>query len=301
MKKGFISNLQFYSTKDGPGIRTTVFCSGCNLKCAWCANPELISGKRNFFHYKQRCIHCGSCVNIASHAITFANQGCLIDRSQSFDWNEVADICPKDAYEIKGTFIDPQTLTDKLLRDKDFYDESMGGVTFSGGEPALQPDFIIECAKLLHQNNIHVALDTAGCIEWSTLKNIIEEIDLVLFDIKAFDSVIHKECTQRDNKLILNNIKNISNMKKDIWIRLVIVPGWNDDLTDIRKRLQFIRSLGSFVKRVDVLKYHNLGASKYEQLGQNYSIHPNTICSKRLLSSIKKIAEEEKIKIHIEN
>ena len=83
MKKGFISNLQFYSTKDGPGIRTTVFCSGCNLKCAWCANPELISGKRNFFHYKQRCIHCGSCVNIASHAITFANQGCLIDRSQS--------------------------------------------------------------------------------------------------------------------------------------------------------------------------------------------------------------------------
>lgn len=90
-------------------------------------------------------------------------------------------------------------------------------------------------------------------------------------------------------------------MKKDIWIRLVIVPGWNDDLTDIRKRLQFIRSLGSFVKRVDVLKYHNLGASKYEQLGQNYSIHPNTTCSESLLSSIKKIAEEEKIKIHIEN
>ncbi len=110
MKKGFISNLQFYSTKDGPGIRTTVFCSGCNLKCAWCANPELISGKRNFFHYKQRCIHCGSCVNIASHAITFANQGCLIDRSQSFDWNEVADICPKDAYEIKRNFYRPANI-----------------------------------------------------------------------------------------------------------------------------------------------------------------------------------------------
>ena len=94
------------------------------------------------------------------------NRICLLyTSSQSFDWNEVADICPKDAYEIKGTFIDPQTLTDKLLRDKDFYDESMGGVTFSGGEPALQPDFIIECAKLLHQNNIHVALDTAGCID----------------------------------------------------------------------------------------------------------------------------------------
>ena len=301
METGLISNIQFYSTKDGPGIRTTVFCVGCNLKCVWCANPELIDSKEKVMYYKQRCIQCGKCVSINPEAITLNETACSIQRDKVKDWDLLVNSCPKDAYEKKGMRISSDDLVKKLLRDKEFYQVSNGGVTFSGGEAALQALFVKECAQKLHQNGIHVALDTAGLIQWNRLKDLIVDIDLILFDIKAYNSSIHKKCTGCDNTLILQNLKEISKLNKDLWIRLVIVPGWNDDLEDIKNRFKFIKKLGSCVKRVDVLKYHNLGSSKYEQLGIPYSIAPNTIVCDEFIQQIKTIAKEEQVDIHIEN
>ena len=134
MKEGFISTLQSYSTKDGPGIRTTVFCIGCNLRCAWCANPELMLPGEKYMYFKQRCIRCGSCIKHCHGEISMAENGCVIDRA-NIDMDtlrQCEDVCPKSAYEKVGTRITSAALAPKLLRDKEFYTVSGGGVTFSG-------------------------------------------------------------------------------------------------------------------------------------------------------------------------
>lgn len=299
--KGFVSAIQFYSTKDGPGIRTTVFTVGCNLRCAWCANPELMYPDEKYMYYKQKCIKCGACVEVSDGKVTLHEDGCHIDRTALPDWERLADICPQNAYEIKGEFWTSGELVRKLLRDKEFYTMSKGGVTFSGGEAALQADFVRQTAALLRKEGVHTALDTAGNIPWRRMQPLLSEIDLVLYDIKAMDSSIHKKCTGVDNALILNNAKRIADMGKPMWIRLVIVPGWNDDLNDIRGRFRFVHELGKAVERVDVLKYHSLGVSKYRQLGIDYSIAPGTKCPDDLIREIRRIAKEEKIQIKIDN
>lgn len=303
MKEGFISTLQSYSTKDGPGIRTTVFCIGCNLRCAWCANPELMIPGEKYMYFKGRCIKCGTCIKHCHGNISMAEDGCIIDREHTDieTLRQCEEVCPKSAYEKVGTRIISTALAEKLLRDKEFYTVSGGGVTFSGGEAGLQADFVYETAKLLRKEDVAVTLDTAGAIEWNTLSHLLKEIDLVLYDIKAIDEQIHKKCTGVSNKLILENAKKIADISKPMWIRMVLVPGWNDDLDDIKQRFEFIKSLGSAVKRVDVLKYHNLGEGKYYSLGIKYPIAPGTACSDEFITKVSEIADTIGVPINIEN
>lgn len=299
--KGLISTIQKYSTKDGPGIRSTVFCIGCNLRCKWCSNPELMEPGIKYMHFENRCIHCGACVSIASNqSIKFAEVGCEIDRARCTNMDECMDICPREAFEKVGYEITSEELVGKLLRDKVFYDQSAGGVTFSGGEPALQGDFVVEAANLLRQQGVHVALDTAGCLSWGELKPVMEAVDLVLYDIKAFDRDIHIACTGAGNEMILANAQNIAQMNKELIIRLVIVPGWNDQFTDIKKRLCFIKELGKGVIRVDILRYHALGAGKYRRLGLEYPIRTGLECDETLLEATRKMAVELNLNVHLE-
>ena len=301
MKTGLISKLQRYSTKDGPGIRSTVFMVGCNLRCLWCANPELMLPDEKYLYYRQHCIHCGACVSLSNGHIRFADEGCSIDRAACLDWAALCEACPRSCYEKIGETVTSSDLAEQLLRDKTFYETSGGGVTFSGGEAALQADFVRETAALLHKKGIHTALDTAGMIPWDKLQILLEEIDLVLYDIKAMDPILHRRCTGADNSLILENAARIAALGKPMWIRLVLVPDCNDVLPDIRARLRFVHSLGSSVRRVDLLKYHSLGADKYTQLGIGYAIPPGTNCSDELVHSVCQIAKEEGIVLHTEN
>ena len=303
MKEGFISTLQSYSTKDGPGIRTTVFCIGCNLRCAWCANPELMLPGEKYMYFKGRCIKCGSCIKHCHGEISMAEDGCIIDREHTDieTLRQREEICPKSAYEKVGIKITSTALAEKLLRDKEFYTVSGGGVTFSGGEAGLQADFVYETAKILRKEGISVTLDTAGLIDWKILSHLLEEIDLILYDIKSIDERIHKNCTGVSNKLILENAKKIAAISKPMWIRMVLVPGWNDDLDDIKQRFEFIKSLGSAVKRVDVLKYHTLGEGKYYSLGMMYPIASGTVCSDEFITKVSEIADTIGVPINIEN
>ena len=303
MKEGFISTLQSYSTKDGPGIRTTVFCIGCNLRCAWCANPELMLPGEKYMYFKGRCIKCGSCIKHCHGEISMAEDGCIIDREHTDieTLRQGEEICPKSAYEKVGIKITSTALAEKLLRDKEFYTVSGGGVTFSGGEAGLQADFVYETAKILRKEGISVTLDTAGLIDWKILSHLLEEIDLILYDIKSIDERIHKNCTGVSNKLILENAKKIAAISKPMWIRMVLVPGWNDDLDDIKQRFEFIKSLGSAVKRVDVLKYHTLGEGKYYSLGMKYPIASGTVCSDEFITKVSEIADTIGVPINIEN
>lgn len=302
MRTGLISRIQRYSTKDGPGIRTTVFMQRCNLRCQWCANPETIGPDFHVFRFNERCRQCGICVQAsANNAITLAEpgNGVNIDRKKCTNLLDIVELCPYDGYEKVGKEMSSRDLAELLLRDKAFYDESHGGVTFSGGEPALQAEFVRETALLLKAEGVHICLDTAGNIRWEKLRPLVESVDLVSYDFKAFDAETHLSCTGVDNRLILENAKAIAALNKPILARMVIVPTRNDDPEDIRKRLDFIRKLDHTVQQVDILEYHIYGAGKYQKLDMPYLLESIPACQREMTEQIKQYAEEIGLKATI--
>ena len=260
---GNISKIQRYSTKDGPGIRSTVFFKGCSMNCIWCANPELINPNPELMETIERCLNCGNrnCIRVSNKTFDISNK----------KWETDINICKNDVFEVAGGWINKDELITELVKDKVFYDTSGGGVTFSGGEAALQAEFIEEVAKELANLKIHLTLDTSGYIPWKKLKKILPYFNLVLYDIKAYDSNIHKTCTDVDNQLILKNAERISELNIPMNIRLIVVPGYNDSENDIDSRLKFIRKLKS-VRQVDILNFHQYGAKKYVQLNKQYKL-----------------------------
>lgn len=277
---GLVSKIQRYATKDGPGLRTTVFLIGCNLSCLWCANPELITSDRKVLHYKDSCRQCGNCVQHAvNHSIVLDDDSIKIDRAACNNLEQMVDCCPHDAFEKIGQTISAAELTERVSRDRQFFADSGGGVTFSGGEPGLQSNFVLEAASRLQSERIHVALDTAGHLPAAVIQQLLDPIDLFLYDIKALDPVLHIKCTGTENHQILENARTITAAGKPMIVRMVLVPGWNDDWQDIMDRLDFIQSLGPAVQQVDILKYHKLGAGKYRALGLEYPLPAVPECS----------------------
>ena len=300
-KKALISNIQNYSTKDGPGIRTTVFFTGCNLKCIWCSNPELIEPGIKVMYFENRCRRCGKCAETAvNNSIILTESGCEIDREKCTNIEECMEVCPYEAYEKSGYEISVQDLYNKLIRDKIFFEQSGGGVTFSGGEAGLQYEFLSEIGAELQKDNIHTALDTAGLITWEKLEKAISSMNMVLFDIKAYDSRLHRKYTGAGNELILENIKKTADKNKELIIRMVIVPGMNDNIEDIKKRISFIKELGSAVKQIDILKYHNLGEGKYKSLGMIYSVPKDLYREEGFWKKVKEMASETGVKVTID-
>ena len=300
-KKALISNIQNYSTKDGPGIRTTVFFTGCNLKCVWCSNPELIGPGIKVMYFENRCRRCGKCAETAvNNSIILTESGCEIDRETCTNIEECMEVCPYEAYEKSGYEISVQDLYNKLIRDKIFFEQSGGGVTFSGGEAGLQYEFLSEIGAELQKDNIHTALDTAGLITWEKLEKAINSMNMVLFDIKAYDSRLHRKYTGAGNELMLENIKKTAAKNKELIIRMVIVPGMNDNMEDIKKRISFIKELGSAVKQIDILKYHNLGEGKYKSLGMIYSVPKDLYREEGFWKKVKEMASETGVKVTID-
>ncbi|MCL2247719.1 MAG: glycyl-radical enzyme activating protein [Oscillospiraceae bacterium] len=252
---GFISQIQQYSTKDGPGVRSTVVAVGCPLNCLWCAYPELIGDAAKFLYHPRRCVACGACVAQAG--------GSSVDSEDGFEESSV--ICFYDAYEMVGEPISDKKLASDLLRDKVFYDQSGGGVTFSGGDPVLQAEFFFEVAMRLKDADVHVALDTSGHFPWEKLVPLVSACDLILFDLKFLSRVLHRRYTGVDNQLILENAMKIAYSGKPMIIRMILVPGVNDSYTEISGRLAFVKSLGSLVK-LDIIKYKKLEVGKYASL-----------------------------------
>ena len=277
---GFISKLQRYSTKDGPGVRTTVFAVGCPMRCLWCANPELIGDSAKFLYHPRRCVGCGACVAQSGGSIRLTEEGLDIDRDAA-NLEEISVVCYYDAYERVGGIISKEELVAGLLRDKVFYDQSGGGVTFSGGDPCMQAEFFKEVALRLKDAGVHVALDTAGYFPWEKIVGLVAAVDLVLYDIKTLNRTIHKRYTGVDNQLILENAIRIADMGKDMTVRMILVPGVNDSDNEIIGRLKFIKNLGSHVK-VDLIKYHKLGDGKYASLGMIEMMEGTPVCPDEL-------------------
>lgn len=247
MKLATIFDIQRNSFVDGPGIRTTVFLKGCNLKCAWCHNPESQNMKKEILFYKNKCTGCGRCNNLTVDNTDF--------------------ICFQDAKEICGKEYTVNEVLSEIVKDKAFYDNSGGGVTFSGGECMLQIEFLVEILKACKENGIHTAVDTAGCVPWTYFEKIIPYTDLFLYDIKIMDNERHKEYTGVDNVLILENLANLLKSDVHVWIRIPVIGEVNDSHEEMEKIRHFFVENG-FPEKVELLPYHALGDHKYTALGR---------------------------------
>ncbi len=273
--EGKLFNIQRFSVHDGPGIRTTVFFKGCNLKCKWCHNPESIRKENQIEFYPEKCIGCGACYEVCCNGVHYLdeNKEHRLDRTKCTGCLLCAQTCYANALAGVGQNVEVSGLLTSILEDKPYYDNSSGGVTFSGGEAMLQIDFLEEILKRCKNELIHTAVDTAGCVPWEYFERILNVTDLFLYDVKAADPVRHKELTGRENHLILKNLQRLSEAKKEIWVRIPFIPGQNDDQTER------IAGLLSPLKpaRVEVMPYHKLGNSKYTALGiKNELLHTET-------------------------
>jgi len=270
---GLISHIQKYSTKDGPGIRDTVFFKGCPLGCLWCSNPELIRPQPDLLYDRGKCVQCGTCISVCPHdALSFdESQFIVIDRRACQASGECVVACPEGALELVGREMRVETLVDELLKDRVFYETSGGGVTFSGGEPLYQSGFVRQVAEQLKAEGVHTALDTCGDVSWCRFEEVLDVIDLVLYDIKAAERETHQQLTGRDNDLILANAKMLAMQDVPMQIRLVAVPGLNDSDEELHARMEIVKELDSVVQ-IDLLPYHRYGVGKYERLGLDYPL-----------------------------
>lgn len=259
--KGIISGIKRMEIHDGDGLRTTVFLKGCPLQCIWCHNPESISHKAQIAFFKEKCIGCGICtLACPSSSIVRGN----VDRTECVTCNVCSEACPVEALKLYGETFEAAELADILMVDAPFWKNGNGGVTLSGGECLMQPEFAIELASILHSRGISVDIDTCGYAPPHVFEDILPYVDTFLYDIKSYDPEIHKSCTGVSNELILNNLRLISNNNAKIEIRIPLVMGYNDkEIPSIGEFLSKIKG----ISRIKILKYHSFAASRYKALG----------------------------------
>ena len=245
---GTIFDIQRFSVHDGPGIRTTVFMKGCPLRCKWCHNPEGLIGMRQLQFFDEKCIACGACGK----------------REKLSD----AEKCPSEALTVCGREADENEIIKEILKDRIFYADN-GGVTFSGGECLLQADFVALVLKKAKEHGLHTAVDTSGYVAWSEIEKTLDFCDLYLYDIKCVTKEVHKAYTGVDNGLIIENIKRLSDIGKDIWVRVPVIPDFNNNESEMTAIAELVSELDA-VKQVTLMPYHTLGASKYKTLGMEY-------------------------------
>lgn len=254
--KGRIINIQRFSIHDGPGIRTTVFLKGCNLRCLWCHNPESQHPKPQRMFYRHKCIGCGECSRVCEKAMLNQCDNC----------GKCIEVCPHGARELAGREITTEELFAEIMKDQAYYATSGGGVTFSGGEPLLQPEFMETMLRMCKEAGVHTAVETAGNVNWQTIANLLPYVDLFLYDIKAVDGQTHRYCTGVENDLILENARKLMEIcLEKILFRMPVVPGYNDSQ---------VAEVATFTEGfpLELLPYHRTGMGKYDALGIKYEL-----------------------------
>jgi len=264
---GLIFDLKKYAINDGPGIRTAVFLKGCPLRCGWCHNPEGQSFAPEIMIRASRCLaDCSGCVAACPEkAVVRTEAGPALDRTRCTVCGECAAICASQAIEVVGRKLSPAQLLQEIEKDRIFQEESGGGVTFSGGEPLGQPDFLSEILEYCRKKEIHTSVDTCGFAAPEVVERIAPRTDLFLFDLKVIDEKKHLAFTGESNGLILDNLKRLAGLGTGIVVRLPVVPGVNDDEENVARTAEFLRSLGT-IKDISLLPYHKLGRDKYRGL-----------------------------------
>ncbi len=271
MTKGTVFNIQKMSIHDGPGIRTTVFFKGCPLACLWCSNPESQRRDLEIACFENRCVKCGYCAEVCPKQIVERGGSFeILDRTQCDLCMKCVDECCTNAKKLIGEEYDEESLYAEILKDKPFYDSSGGGVTFSGGEPFMQGEFLISILKRCKEGGVHTAIETTGFTDTELFLRALPYLDLIYYDVKHMDEETHRKVTGVSNERILANLAEIGKKHDNIVIRIPVIPGINDSEENVRKTAAYAVKCGAAA--VELLPYHNLGEVKYGQLGREYAL-----------------------------
>jgi pyruvate formate lyase activating enzyme len=296
--KGIIFNIQRYSLEDGPGIRTTVFLKGCPLKCLWCSNPESQNNKPEIVHRNSSCNKCGKCIEACSEkAFILDDSGIKINRELCTTCGKCINVCLPDALKLFGTYMSVDDVMLEIKKDVQYYQGSNGGVTLSGGEPLAQPDFAGELIKKCKSEGIHTCIETCGLVSPTVFDTILQDVSLVLFDVKVIDSIAHEKLTSKSNEIIMQNLEHIAISGTPVIIRVPLIPELNDSEDQLKAIAQNASNLGQ--KRIHILPYHKFGTGKYQQLDRSYTLNNLNRPDANKLQSAKEIMESYGINCEI--
>lgn len=296
----FISEIQRFCVHDGPGIRTVVFVLGCSLRCKWCQNPENLRVNPQLMFLCEKCVGCSACHQVCPvHTNIFDETGKIkINRSLCTNCGQCVEVCYPGARKLCGKPYTVDEVYHEIIRDRIVYRNTSGGVTLSGGEFTLFPDFACKLLDKCKQSNIHTALETCGYVKWEIIKRIARFTDLFLYDIKIIDPEKHRKWTGVDNKLILDNISRLASMGKNIIVRVPLIPGFNDDDHQFGRIVEFVRSLHT-IDVLHIMPFHHIGESKYEMLDMPYHVRKLKEQNENVIKRCKHIGEENQLHVDI--
>lgn len=277
MRTPLITEIQRFSLQDGPGIRTTIFFKGCPLHCPWCHNPENLNPENEFYFYAGKCTACGRCAKIcpsgALKAICVPDKNTVLsfDKSKCTLCMKCVDVCLFGAREVIGKSLDIDSIVREAVADKMFYKHSGGGVTISGGEPLLFPDFTLELARILKTKElVHITIETSCYANWDRIEPLLEFVDLFIVDIKSMDPEKIEYVVGGSLIKILSNIEKLINSGVAVRIHLPIIPGFNDSASDTKLYVDYLGQFADKLSGVDVLPFHSYATGKYAQLNREY-------------------------------
>ena len=272
MTEGIIFDVKRMSIDDGPGFRTVIFLKGCPLRCTWCHSPESVTPVPQIVYYESKCIGCHECARVCENDVhEFSSDGQrVIHWDRCVGCGACAEICYAEALDIKGRYVTAAEIFKLIERDDIFYKTSGGGVTFSGGEPLMQPDFLLEALILCKNHGLHTALDTSGFADPGVVRRILPFVDLFLFDLKCMDTEKHKQYTGVSNKPILENLEHMATASATITVTLPVIPGYNGSLENVSQTMEFMERLG--LREMRLLPVNQVAGSKYKWLGKNYAL-----------------------------
>jgi pyruvate formate lyase activating enzyme len=271
MLSGIVTDIQRFSIHDGPGIRSTVFLKGCNLRCFWCHNPETLAPRPELQLHLERCIGCGTCLSACpngAHVLTADGRHEFL-RSRCHACGACAATCYAEALTLVGRRYTVDEIMQEVVRDRPFYETSGGGVTLSGGEPLLQFDFSYAILEECQREGIATAIETAANFDWERVAAILPVTDLVMMDIKLLDSGRHRQATGVPNGRILANALALGECGKPLIVRTPVIPGVNDSPEEIAAIAGFCAQLPGLVA-YELLAFHPMAAGKYDALGIDY-------------------------------
>lgn len=269
---GTVFQIQRFSLDDGPGIRTTVFLKGCPLRCRWCHNPESLSPHPQLCFRESKCTNCRACANACPNGVhTFFGEHHQVDFPKCTHCGQCVERCTSGALELIGRTYTWEQVLGEVVKDQAYYRESGGGVTFSGGEATFQQDFLRELLCESKRRGLHVCLDTCGLAPWSFFSEIMENVDLFLYDYKLWDPVLHEQLTGASNEHISKNLTRLHDAGAQIILRCPIIPGINDNAAHF-SAIRRLRERLPRLKQVQVMPYHSIGVGKWQEIGLDYSL-----------------------------
>lgn len=300
MVTGTVFEIERFAVEDGAGIRTVVFLKGCPLSCLWCCNPESQDPGSEIAYFKNNCIGCGKCVEVCpKKAISpVEGEGLVIDRDKCDKCGLCAEVCVANSKVLIGKPMTVEEVLAEIKKDSLFYHHSGGGVTVSGGEPTFQSEFLIELLKRCRGLGFDTAIETCGYTSWKNLEAIAQYCNTIFYDLKHMDPEVHKKLTGVSNKLILENLEQLSRLGRAIIVRVPLIPGHNDSIDNVKKTMDFIKKLDN-IQRLEILPYHRLGQSKYERLDINYELKDLLPLDKKDLAYLVELGEKNGVKVKI--